>query len=475
MKKILLIFQFLYGFLMLAQTSYSEINLEIEAGNYSKASAMIEEKITFGMMLPAEKSELAFQKEKLERIKLDFQKTEKEVLEYIRKYYPDADEKDLDKWEKDGSLEFKIIDGVKFYFNRAHANLFRVNKEAKKQKEKIDGYMPNELNKYLSAYIPDAVNESKKIKANLVRKIKHKLNYTITIEPNTVPEGEIVRCWLPFPKEKHKRQTGIKLISINSSEYIIAGDTNPQRTVYLEKTAVKDEPVVFNMVLEVTNYAELFNVIPDKVLPYNKGNEDYIRNTSERKPHIMFTEKIKNLSREIIGEEKDPYFIAKKIFEWISKNIPWAGAREYSTIENISDYCIRKGYGDCGIKSLLFITLCRYNGIPAKWQSGWMLHPKSVNLHDWSEIYFEGYGWIPVDPDYGLQDFKNSAEKYFFFGGIDSHHFIINDDYSAPLFPAKIFPRSETVDFQRGELEWRGGNIYFDKWDYEMKVEYDSN
>ena len=40
------------------------------------------------------------------------------------------------------------------------------------------------------------------------------------------------------------------------------------------------------------------------------------------------------------------------------------------------------------------------------------------------------------------------------------------------LFPAKIFPRSGTLDFQRGELEWRGGNIYFDKWDYHMDVEY---
>ena len=44
---------------------------------------------------------------------------------------------------------------------------------------------------------------------------------------------------------------------------------------------------------------------------------------------------------------------AKKIFTWISENIPWAGAREYSTIENISDYCIRNMHGDCGIKTIL--------------------------------------------------------------------------------------------------------------------------
>ena len=38
---------------------------------------------------------------------------------------------------------------------------------------------------------------------------------------------------------------------------------------------------------------------------------------------------------------------------------------------------------------------------------------------------------------------------------------IVNDDFSQRLFPTRIFPRSETVDFQRGEVDWRGGNIYF--------------
>ena len=25
---------------------------------------------------------------------------------------------------------------------------------------------------------------------------------------------------------------------------------------------------------------------------------------------------------------------------------------------------------------------------------------------------------------------------------------------------------------QRGELEWKGGNLYFDKWDYDIDIEY---
>ena len=240
----------------------------------------------------------------------------------------------------------------------------------------------------------------------------------------------------------------------------------------MQRPAIKDQPTIFNMVLEVTNYNEANLIVTEFVKPYNKESGLYKNHTKENPPHIVFTDNIKNLSKKIVGEEKNPYTISKKIFTWISNNIPWAGAREYSTIENISEYCLTRRHGDCGIKTLLFMTLCRFNGIPVKWQSGWMLHPGEVNLHDWCEVYFEGYGWVPVDQSFGLVESENEDEKYFFLGSIDPYHIIVNDDYSKPLFPAKIFPRSETVDFQRGELEWRSGNIYFDKWDYHMEVEY---
>ncbi|HRI47167.1 MAG TPA: transglutaminase-like domain-containing protein, partial [Ignavibacteriaceae bacterium] len=170
--------------------------------------------------------------------------------------------------------------------------------------------------------------------------------------------------------------------------------------------------------------------------------------------------------------EKNNYKKVKLIMEWITKNIPWASAREYSTLPAITDYCMERMHGDCGIKSLLFITLCRYNGIPAKWQSGWMLHSNSINLHDWAEIYIDEFGWITVDPDFGIQPSDNDDVKYFYTSGIDAYRYIVNDDFSKPLYPSKIYPRSETVDFQRGEVEWRGGNLYFDKWNYKMNVEY---
>ncbi len=58
----------------------------------------------------------------------------------------------------------------------------------------------------------------------------------------------------------------------------------------------------------------------------------------------------------------------------------------------------------------------------------------------------------------------------FYLGSFDAYRVVFNDDYSQPFVPAKQHFRSETVDLQRGEVEWRGGNLYFDRWDYDFKA-----
>ncbi len=456
----------------LAQTKYDGINDLMKKGEFSKAENEIDKILQSEKLNDIERLELEFQKERMDRIRKDFRKTEKDVLKYVKKYYPEAGIEDLVKWEEDGTLEFKVIDGKKCYFNRSHPNLFRVNKEAKKRKLEVDGNNKSKLNKFIEDYVPQVVEEARSSGKSIVKPQRMKLSYKLVVDADAVPEGEVIRCWLPYPRESHSRQQNIKLLTVNGENYIIAPEDRLQRTIYLEKSAEKGEPTLFSFELQYTAYNEWHNLYNANPTQYNMDSDLYKEFTMEREPHIVFTDKLKNLSVKIVEEDDEPIVKAKKIFEWIHDNIPWAGAREYSTIRNISDYCISNGWGDCGIKALTFITLCRYNGIPAKWQSGWMLHPGSINLHDWSEIYIEGLGWVPVDPDFNFIDSENDDVKWFYFGGIDAYHFIVNDDYSRPLFPAKIYPRSETVDFQRGEVEWRGGNIYFDQWDYDMNVDY---
>ncbi len=468
---------FLLGLIMLqitpcqAQPSGAELRGLVLAGEFKRAGELIDAALKKNMP-PSAAADLRFEKEKMDRIRKDFDKTSEDVLAYIGKYYPGIKEDGLDEWERDGSLEFKIIDGKKWYFTRAASNLFRINKKAGKKKEAADGRSKDALEAFLEGYVPQALEAAGRSGKTLVTPVVFNLDFTVTVDTDAVPDGETIRCWLPYPREGHGRQAGVKLLGVNSETYVISDHEHQQRSLYLEKPARKGQATVFNASFETTNYGEVREIRPELVKEYNKNSALFTGNTAERKPHIVFSERIKKLSKEIAGNEKNPYLLAGRIFAWVSENIPWAGAREYSTIENISDYGLANRHGDCGIQTLVFMTLARYNGIPARWQSGWMLHPGKVNLHDWCEIYLECYGWVPVDQSFGLLKSGTVREKYFFLGSIDPYHLIINDDYSAPLFPAKTFPRSETVDFQRGEVEWSGGNLYFDKWNYDMRVEY---
>jgi transglutaminase-like putative cysteine protease len=194
---------------------------------------------------------------------------------------------------------------------------------------------------------------------------------------------------------------------------------------------------------------------------------------------VVFTPEMRDLSRKLTGQETNPFLKAKKFYDWIAENIKYSFATEYSTIRNISEYCRAKGYGDCGQEALLFMTLCRMNGIPARWQSGWNTFPGAKNLHDWCEIYFEPYGWIPVDPYMGiyamryadtLKPDERREVRDFYFGGMDPYRLAANSDHAQELTPAKRAFRSDTVDFQRGELEWGGHNIYFDQFSYDLEV-----
>ncbi len=108
-----------------------------------------------------------------------------------------------------------------------------------------------------------------------------------------------------------------------------------------------------------------------------------------------------------------------------------------------------------------------------------MMHPHERNLHDWAEIYFEGVGWVPVDQSFGIPSFADDAyldlnpgADYFYLGAIDSWRMVVNNDFGMDLDPEKKYPRSDMVDFQRGEVEWKKSNLYYPMWDWDMDVTY---
>ncbi len=406
-----------------------------------------------------------------ERIVLDFSLSETEAEEQIKKRIGDYREKEKMLWEKLGWLEYRIIDGEKRYFNRAPSNLLLI-KNFNLNRSYCDSLDYADQDLAFRRKHTRAVMETSGGMAEPVIPVDMKVDYTLMVNPDVVPEGEIVRCWLPWPKENHPRQGKVKFISASQKDYKIAPDTVTHRSIYMEARAEKGLPVIFNASFSYQSSGQYFDPDMLRIDPYDKSSNLYREYTSEKLPHICFTENVRKLADSITGTEDEPLEILRKLYMWMAENIPWAGALEYSTMPNIPEYVIRNRRGDCGMQTFLLMSMLRYKGVPVKWQSGWMMPPGNKNLHDWCEVYFEGPGWIPVDMSYGLQISTDRKHREFYISGIDSYRLIVNEGVAGSLWPEKRFLRSEPLDFQRGEVEWEGGNLYFDKWDYEMQIEY---
>ncbi|MFP4548088.1 MAG: transglutaminase-like domain-containing protein [Fidelibacterota bacterium] len=450
-----------------------QIDQHIQQGNFDSALKLINQLKTDPKTADTTLIDLRFKKDLMRRIKRDFSKTEENVREKLLKYYPQLTDEMLRKWEKSKALEMRVIDGEKRYFYNAVPNLFRIDKEAKKVKQSVDGKQKDNLKEFCLEHTAKILDKYKQENENLINPVKIKFNYNLIVDADAVPDGETIRCWMPFPREDNPRQQNVKLIATNAENYITAPETYKQRSIYMEKIAEAGKPTKFEMQISYESRAEYYDMSTYEIGNYVKDSDFYKKFTSEKAPHIVFSGQIQSLTDSLVAGLDSPYQKVKKIYEYIDKTIPWASALEYSTFWNIPEYVLNNKHGDCGMQSLLLITMLRYAGIPAKWQSGWMMHPGEVNLHDWAEVYYPAIGWVPVDMSFSLQNTDDNDVRYFYTSGIDAYRLIVNDDISTEFYPQKIWPRSETVDFQRGEVEWRGGNLYFDQWDYNMTVEYE--
>ncbi len=414
-------------------------------------------------------SEPAIRLEILRRTRYDYALTAEDVLAQLREFIPNATAADVDRWRKAGDLQSRIIDGEDRYFRRAVSNLFRFNAQAQRRRGEPASRSPFDLTAHL-AHLVELSDDSPTPEFYPVR---HHVRYELAVRPNhpRLKPGAQVRAWLPFP-QAYRQQKDIRLLRSHPSHAILSDPTAPHRTIYFEQTLGSPPlPPRFEVEFEFVNAAYYPHLNPAEVKPYDISSGLYREYTAERPPHILLTPQVKEVAARIVGDETNPLKKTLRIFRWVSQHIPWCAEVEYSIIPNLSAKGLEARRGDCGVQGMTFITLCRAAGIPARWQSGWQTRPGDWNMHDWSEFYLEPWGWLPADASYGVRKHADPRVRDFFCGHIDPYRLIVNLDYRRELQPAKTSFRSEPNDFQRGEIEIDGHNLYFDEWDWKFEVE----
>lgn len=396
------------------------------------------------------------------RIGLDFPLTQAEVRAQLREDIPDLTDEEFARWDVPTLLESLDVDGERHYFRNAVPNLWRVSQQARARRA-----TPWQQNR-APMEIANGHHQDVIAGRRLARRVR--VTQQLIVDADAVPDGETIRAWIPFPQQIEGQQQDIVLLSTRPAPHVLAPTGTPQRTVALQAPAKTGQPTVFEVSYTLTVLGRHHALVPDSVVSAADPSA-FAADLAERPPHIVFTPQLRAYSERIVAGEKNPVRIAKKLFDAVD-TIPWGSAREYSTIPNISDYALHQGHADCGQQTLLLITLLRMNGIPARWQSGMVYSDGGYdNLHDWGQAWFASYGWVPLDVTNGALESDDARVRDFYFGSRDAYRIAFNDDISAEFVPPKEHVRSETVDSQRGEAEWRGGNLYFDKWDYRFEAD----
>jgi transglutaminase-like putative cysteine protease len=448
--------------------------LELQ-GRFKEAAAQFSAALEDKSVPTVDRKLLQFELDRLDRIKKDFPYTKTTLFTELTKSVKDLARSEYEHWVNEGRFDSREIDGQRWFMTSSVGNLFWRYPELSSRR------IPQKDTSAIEKRHWESCVEIQKAalaehKPYVLPK-RFRVAMAVTAAANATPEDETIRAWLPIPRE-YLFHGDFRVISSSVPVRHTAPPDSPIRSVMLEQTARKNRPSQFALEYEYTTHGVWFDVKPSEVQPLTQPNTTLAAFTREA-PHIAFTPEMRALSREIAGAETNPYLKAKRFYDWIADHIKYSYAIEYSTIRNISEYCRTKGYGDCGQEALLFITLCRLNGIPARWQSGWSTFPGAKSIHDWSEIFIAPYGWMPVDPYMGIYAtrYANSLTpdqkrelRDFYFGGLDQYRMIANSDHNQELNPPKQSLRSDTVDFQRGELEWGNHNIYFDKYSYDLTV-----
>lgn len=384
----------------------------------------------------------------------DYHVTAEDLLARFRETYPDMQMHHIDALIASGHADYILRAGVPYFQRAAYSNLMNQCGDLLRRIQEPDYVSPPQK------LAPHAVISGMKKNGSLSRRYRVRMS----VKPSEVHEdqiGKTVRVHLPYPAPSLS-QSQIKLLA---SSHPVKVRKAEQVTAYIETEYRPDEEYwVEYSYVNTARYHDLTTAkakqdaavhaadpIPADVLPY----------LDEQYPHIRFTPYMTALAKEIAGKETNPLKLARRVYDWVTEHVRYSYMRSYFALENIPEFAVLHGRGDCGVQALAFITLCRILGIPAKWESGHGVHDRgngkaSIGSHDWAMFWIAPFGWLYCDPSYGGGAFRSGNKRNWnhYFGNLDPWRHVTCCDFQKQFNPAKKFPRIDPYDNQNGEIEF---------------------
>lgn len=173
-------------------------------------------------------------------------------------------------------------------------------------------------------------------------------------------------------------------------------------------------------------YKTRYYIFPEKVGSLDDIPDDvrelYLENDSKFSYESSI---IQNALDRSVGDETNPYWIARKIYNYVIDHVEYELAGGW----NIAPTVLDRGTGSCSEYTFVYIAMCRAAGVPARYVGSIVTRGDNASwddvFHRWVEVYLPNFGWIPVDPSGG--DSPWPAHRANYFGFLD-HRFLITTE-----------------------------------------------
>lgn len=411
-------------------------------GNFDGAIRLIEKRLADRSLPETFRCGLTAERELLRRLPEDYPLTRGAALALVREHIPDFSAQEFSQMEEAGRIDWIYCQGEKRYFRRFFETLCKTDAAFAARTD-----FPHEKTSVGQSGGELRDETIQKMKARGVLSTRFRCRERLRIRDGVFHPGAKVRIYLPIPCAC-ETQSGIKIENVFPFPTRISPESAPQRVVFWEEAMEENHPfsVEFSYI-QTARYVNLDGAVPDLWQPSF--------DTEEVPPHILFTPTICALERDLSAGTDNPLEKARRFYEFITKNVRYSYMRAYFGIENIPEYCARNLKGDCGVQALLFITLCRRAGIPARLQGGWRAEPHSCNPHDWAQFYVAPFGWLYADPSFGGAAYRDGARERwrYYFGNLDPHRMVSNTRFQAQFDMPETHWRADPYDNQSGEAE----------------------
>jgi transglutaminase-like putative cysteine protease/streptogramin lyase len=227
--------------------------------------------------------------------------------------------------------------------------------------------------------------------------------------------------FLAIPRNRLNQQ--ILSIKYGSKPTNFVTDRWGQKTAHFHIENLKQgQHFEANMTVKAKFYDLTFFIYPDKVGKLKQMPDSVKKYLANDAKYDFNNPIIQKAVKNAIGNEQNPYWIVRKIFDYVREHMYYQMSGGWNTAPTV----LARGNGSCSEYSFVFISMCRAAGIPARYVGSVVIRSEATAIddvfHRWVEVYLPNYGWIPVDPSGG--DRKTPAQQARFFGHL-SPRFLI--------------------------------------------------